>query len=156
MIETQLVQSSVTNEWCWEGNVVSSFARYLREDGWTILSLADTLSKGHGVDIHARRGMLDLLVEVKGYPSTRYRDPRRADEIKPTNPTNQAQQWYSHAILKALRLRTKYPLAKIALGLPDFPRYRTLFRETQSSLATLDIALLFVSEAGSVSAWQLD
>jgi hypothetical protein len=51
-----------------------------------------------------------LLVEAKGYPSKNYRDPRRSGEVKPTNPTNQAQQWYSHALLKVVRLQTKNPL----------------------------------------------
>ena len=86
-------------DWFWEGNVVETLARYLSNEGWTILSRADTYSKQQGVDIHAHRKSATLLVEVKGYPSVRYRDPRRADEQKRTNPTLQAQHWYSHALL---------------------------------------------------------
>jgi hypothetical protein len=75
--------------------------------------------------------------------------------VKPTNPTNQAQQWYSHALLKVMRLQTKYPKAVVALGLPDFPRYRTLFEETQDGLRKLGVAMLMVREDGTVKSWGL-
>ena len=97
-----------------------------------------------------------MLVEAKGYPSTSYRDPRRTGEHKPTNPTNQAQQWYSHALLKVLRPQTAYPEAKVALAFPDFPRYQTLFDETRLGLAKLGLAVLMVSESGQLSAWGFD
>jgi hypothetical protein len=42
-------------DWFWEGNVVETLARYLSNEGWTILSRADTYSKQQGVDIHAHR-----------------------------------------------------------------------------------------------------
>jgi hypothetical protein len=94
----------VTTDWFWEGNVVNALAHSLAGKGWKIEGQADTHSKERGVDLRASREGRILLVEAKGYPSTTYRDPRRADERKPTNPTNQAQQWYSHALLKVLRL----------------------------------------------------
>ena len=84
----------VTTDWYWEGNVVEAIARFLLQDGWTIVGKADTHSKERGVDIQASRDGKTLLLEAKGYPSKNYRDPRRSGEVKPTNPTNQAQQWY--------------------------------------------------------------
>lgn len=84
----------VTVDWFWEGNVVEAIAQFLSEEGWT--------TKERGVDIQAARAGRTLLVEAKGYPARTYRDPRRAGEVKPTNPTNQAQQWYSHALLKVM------------------------------------------------------
>ncbi len=96
-----------------------------------------------------------LLVEAKGYPSTIYRDPRRACERKPTNPTNQAQQWYSHALLKLLRLQNEHPQAKVALALPDFPRYQTLFSETKLGLEKLGVAVLIVNASGQLWEWRL-
>jgi hypothetical protein len=117
------------------------------------VSKADTQSKARGVDIHMVKDGRALLIEAKGYPSTQYRDPLRTHEKKPTNPTNQAQQWYSHALLKALRLQTKYPDALVALAFPDFPRYRTLFAETRGGLEQLGVALFFVRETGEVDAW---
>lgn len=145
-----------TADWFWEGNVVEALVRYLRSEGWVIVSKANTHSKERGVDIHASRGTTTLLVEAKGYPSKDYRDPRRAAEQKRTNPVNQAQQWYSHALLKVLRLQSKHPDAKVALAFPDFSRYRALFQETRVGLEKLGVAFLLVKEDGDVEHWHLD
>jgi hypothetical protein len=143
----------VTADWYWEGNVVEAIARFLSQEGWTIVGKADTHSKERGVDIQASRDGRTLLLEAKGYPSKNYRDPRRAEETKPTNPTNQAQQWYSHALLKVMRLQTKHPEAVVALGFPDFPRYRALFGETRGGLAKLGVAVLTAYADGTVTTW---
>jgi|SRR5579859_4889628 len=146
----------VTADWFWEGNVVETIARFLADDDWTIVAKADTHSKERGVDIYATRGRRTLLVEAKGYPAKTYRDPRRAGEVKPTNPTNQAQQWYAHALLKVMRLQTKHPDAVVALGFPDFPRYRALFEETRGGLIKLGVAMLTVRADKSVEMWGLN
>lgn len=146
----------VTTDWFWEGNVVDALARSLAGKGWKIESQADTRSKEQGVDLRASKNGTTLLVEAKGYPSTSYRDPRRAAEHKPTNPMNQAQQWYSHALLKVLRLQTAHPQAKVALAFPDFPRYRALFGETKLALEKLGVAMLFLNANGNVTEWGLD
>lgn len=146
----------VTLDWFWEGNVVDAVARNLEAMGWIIENKADTRSKARGVDLRATKSGVVLLVEAKGYPSKSYRDPRRADEPKPTNPSNQAQQWYSHALLKVLRLQTEYPGAKVVLAFPDFPRYRTLFEETQTGLTRLGLAVLIVNASGELWAWGLE
>jgi hypothetical protein len=49
-----------------------------------------------------------------------------------------------------MRLQRKHPEAVVALGLPDFPRYRALFEETRGGLAKLGIAMLMVREDGTV------
>ncbi len=140
------------SDWFWEGHVVDAVERHLLETGWQILNKADTASRQQGVDLHAERHGVQLLVEAKGYPSKGYRDPVRAHETKPTTQTNQAQHWFSHALLKAMRLQTKYPTSKVALAFPDFPRYRTLLRETEGGLRKLGIAVLFTFESGGVEA----
>jgi hypothetical protein len=145
----------VTFDWFWEGNVVEAIPRFLTQHGWTIEAKADTRSKDRGVDIHATRNGRTLLVEAKGYPAKTYRDPRRAGEVKPTNPTNQAQQWHSHALLKVIRLQTKHPDAVIVLGFPDFPRYRALFEDTHGGLAKPGVAMLTVRADGKVETWGL-
>ena len=142
--------SVATNEWFWEGKVSAAIANGLRGEHWEICSIADTESKERGVDVVARRDGQDLLVEVKGYPSATYRDPRRAGEQKRTIPRSQAQQWYSHALLKGMRLLNSHPQAKVALGFPDFPRYRTLYAETAASIRLLGIAVIFVSESNDL------
>ncbi|WP_188064304.1 hypothetical protein [Sphingobium sp. KCTC 72723] len=140
----------VTQDWFWEGNVADAVASFLLASDWSIRSKADTRSKERGVDVHASKGAVELYVEAKGWPSKTYRDPRRAGQTKPTNPTNQAAHWYAQAMLKALRLQTAHPAAVIAIALPDFPRYRRLFEETRGGLAKLAVVLLFVSENGRV------
>lgn len=142
-----------TTYWYWEGNVVDALADHLTAQGWAIDSKADTRSKARGVDIQASRGGRVLMIEVKGYPSKEYRDPLRAGETKRTQPSNQAQQWYSHALLAALRLQTKNPDARVALAFADFPRYRTLFEETRSGLKRLGVTVFFIGETGAVSEW---
>jgi hypothetical protein len=79
----------------------------------------------------------------------------RAGRAKSSRPTNQAQQWYSHALLKVMRLQTKHPEAVVALGFPDFPRYRALFEETRGGLAMLGVAMLTVRADRSVETWGL-
>jgi hypothetical protein len=140
LIEMKDANMDVTTDWFWEGNVVDTLAHALVRGGWRIDHKADTHSKEQGPDLIASTQGRILIVEAKGYPSTEYRDPRRSSERKRTNPTNQAQQWYSHALLKVVRLQTKHPRAKIALAFPDFPRYRKLFEET--------------SEGSKSSVWQ--
>lgn len=142
--------TDITADWFWEGQVVGSLVKFLIRDGWLIRSQADTHSKERGADIHAAKREIELFVEAKGYPSKFYRDPRRASEQKPTNPTNQAQQWYSHALLKALRLQNEHASAIIALAFPDFPRYRALLEETSGALRKLGIVVYLTRETGEV------
>jgi hypothetical protein len=145
----------VTGDWFWEGNVVDTLAQHLEQSGWEVVTKADTRSKARGVDIHARKNGCTLLVEAKGYPSKFYRSLERSGETKPTNPTNQAQQWYSHALLKVMRLQTKHPDALVALAFPDFPRYRALFNETRCGLEKLRVGLFTVLQNGQVAVWGL-
>ncbi len=142
-----------TADWFWEGNIIGSLAEWLRLKEWSIISQADTRAKQRGVDLRIRKGLLDVLIEAKGYPSHLYRDERRAGEKKPTNPTLQAQHWYSHALLKAIRLQHANPSAKVALAFPDFPTYRRLFGETGAALTSLDVAVFFVKQTGEVESF---
>ena len=144
---------SVTLDWFWEGNVTLSLAEWFRADGWSVLSQADTRTKQRGLDLHLRKGSIDLLIEAKGYPSQFYRDDRRSGEKKRTNPSLQAQHWYSHALLKAVRLQRRYPTSRIALAFPDFPPYRRLFEETDAALSKLGVAMFFLSSTGDVEAF---
>jgi len=67
-------------EWAWEGDVQDLFAAFLGQHGWTILGMADTATKQHGVDVLASKGDRLLGAEVKGCPSKGYADVRRAEE----------------------------------------------------------------------------
>lgn len=139
-----------TEEWFWEGNIVRLLVQHLTNEGWSVHEVADTLSKAVGTDVIAERAGERLIVEVKGWPSTVYRDARRAGEFKATAPTNQAHQWFSHAVLKGMRMLASDPTAKTALAFPDFPRYRALATEIRPSLERLSLDIFFVAEDGSV------
>jgi hypothetical protein len=133
-----------------EADVQARLVSYLAKIGWQIQRVADTASRETGIDVLATKDDRTLAVEVKGYPGTRYADPRRANEVKPTNPSSQARQWYSHALLKALLTRDEHSEYEIAIGLPDATTYRSLYRRTAQSLKLLDIRVLFVSPDGKV------
>lgn len=139
-----------TDEWFWEGNIVRLLAAAFERQGWEILEMADTMSKARGIDLRIRRDAVEVVIEVKGYPSTVYRDAGRAKETKPTAPLVQAGHWYSHALLKAMRLVSSHATARVALAFPDFPRYRTLYKETREALRRVEVALIFVAENGEL------
>lgn len=71
--------------------------------------LADTATKAIGIDLLARKGERRLGAEVKGWPSKGYSDPRRSEEVKPTQQTTQAGHWFSRAVAKAKMLLDSHP-----------------------------------------------
>lgn len=135
-----------------ESTVQASIVIHLVRDGWTIRHTADTETKEQGIDILATRGGRTLAIEVKGYPGRRYRDPRRAEETKPTAPPTQARHWYAQAVLKAMLTKGEHTDYELAIGLPDAPTYRSLYRRTRDSLGQLGITVLLVAPDGTVNA----
>lgn len=103
---------------------------WLAAAGWRILSVADTATREHGIDIVASRGDETVGVEVTGYPSRTYADPARAADTKRTHPSTQAGHWFAQALLAAMRLRGRRPGVRSVIALPDFPRFRSLYGET--------------------------
>jgi len=140
----------VEGEWHTEANVQAALVTALAGEGWRILSVANTATREHGIDVIASRDGQTAGVEVKGYPSRGYADPARAGEVKRTSPSTQAGHWYSQAVLAAMRLRGKEPQWRSVIALPDFSRYRDLHAETAGSLAAAQIEVWWVDQAGSV------
>jgi Holliday junction resolvase-like predicted endonuclease len=136
--------------WYTEARVQAALVSALVADGWHIVSQADTATKERGIDVVASRGNVVAGVEVKGFPTTTYADPRRSGEVKPTQPSTQAGHWYSQAVVAAMRLRTRHPEFLSVIALPDYPRYRTLFAETRTSLDAAGIHLWWVHNSGTV------
>ena len=128
----------------------TALARHLTAEGCEIIELADTESKAQGVDVLARTADGTLAVEVKGYPTTTYEHGPQRGQPKPTQPTNQARQWFSHALLGVMLLRDSYPDAQLALCFPAFRTYVSLIRRTHSSLEQLGVRVYLVSEDGTV------
>jgi hypothetical protein len=119
-------------------------------DGWRILSVANTATKEHGIDVIALRNGETVGIEVKGFPSRGYADPARAGEVKRSSPSTQASHWYSQALLAAMRLRGNEPTWRSVVALPDFPRYRDLHAETAASLVAAQIEVWWVEATGAV------
>ena len=80
-------------EWHTEANVQAALVTALAGEGWRILSVANTATKEHGIDVIASRDGRTVGVEVKGFPSRSYADPARAGEAKRTSPSTQAGHW---------------------------------------------------------------
>ena len=140
----------VGGEWHSEANVQAALVTALAGEGWRILSVANTATKEHGIDVIASRDGRTLGVEVKGFPSRNYADPARAGEAKRTSPSTQAGHWYSQAVLAAMRLRGKEPAWGSVIALPDFPRYRDLHADTVGSLTAAQIEVWWIDQAGTV------
>lgn len=136
--------------WHTEAQVQAALVRALLRNGWHILSQADTATKEHGIDVVAAHGDVVAGIEVKGFPTTTYADPRRSGDVKPTQPSTQAGHWYSQALLAAMRLRSRRPELLSVIALPDFPRYRALFSETRASIDAAGIQLWWVHASGDV------
>jgi hypothetical protein len=134
-----------------EEAVQSRFVAYLVKENWQILRVAQTATRERGTDVLAARDGRTLAVEVKGYPSPNYADPRRVGEVKPTQPATQARHWYAQAVLKGMLLRDEQPNVEVAIALPDVPTYRSLFQRTKTSLHRAGIDVLFVARDGEVS-----
>jgi Holliday junction resolvase-like predicted endonuclease len=148
--EASAAPAPMGEEWHTEANVQAFLVTALVSDGWRILSVANTATKEHGIDVIAARDGQTVGVEVKGFPSRGYADPTRSGEVKRTSPSTQAGHWYSQAVLAAMRLRGKEPEWLSVIALPDFPRYRELYPETSGSLAAAQIAVWWVSQDGIV------
>ena len=144
-------QSASTGDWHTEAKVQAMVVTHLRRQGWQIVSQADTDRRQRGIDIIAERETEELAIEVKGFPGRGFADPRRADEQKRAQPSTQATGWYGRAILAAMLTRARRPHSRSVIALPDFPRYRDLFKETAGSLQKCSIEVWWVSEDGDVT-----
>lgn len=140
----------VDESWHTEAAVQATVVAWLVRRGWSIESTADTASREHGIDIVATRAGEQVGVEVKGFPSRWYADPRRASEDKRPLPSTQAGHWYAAAVLAAMRLRGRRPATRSVIALPDFPRYRSLHSETHASLTSSGIEVWWVTREGEV------
>jgi hypothetical protein len=138
--------------WHTEANVQAAIVTWLASLGWHMLSVANTATREHGIDVVAACRNETVGVEVKGYPSRGYADPARSDETKRTSPSTQAGHWFGQAALAAMRLRGKQPDTHSVIALPDFPRYRALYAETKSSLDAAAITIWWVNSQQAVTA----
>jgi hypothetical protein len=145
--------AGTASDWAWEGNVQSRGATYLAATGWFIIRVADTAQRERGVDIIAERDKQRLLVEVKGWPSSTYAHGEHAGQPKPTQPGLQATHLFAEGLTTLIR-RGAAPGSRLALALPDMPRYRTLVAQAAWALDRLDITVYLVTAGGAVEMWK--
>jgi Holliday junction resolvase-like predicted endonuclease len=148
--ESKAAPATADGEWHTEANVQAAVVSALAARGYRIVSVANTATKEHGIDVIASHEGTIVGVEVKGFPSKNYADPSRAHEQKRTSPSTQAGHWYSQAVLAAMRLRGKEPNWRSVIALPDFGRYRDLYSETIGSLEAAQIDVWWIDEDGTV------
>ena len=125
--------------WYWEGNVQAAIVRYLVSQGYLIRSVADTARRETGKDIVAEREGRVLWVTVKGYP-----------EGKKAHPSAQAGHWFKGAVFDILQYRGEAEGVELGLGLPDFPRYRTLAGRIEWLKPVARFTYYWVREDGEV------
>jgi hypothetical protein len=141
------------NDWAWEGNVQSRVVAHLAREGWRIISVADTARRQQGTDIVAERYGTRLLAEVKGWPSATYARGERMGQPKPTQPTLQATHWFAEGLSTLIR-RGAEPGTRLALALPDKPRYRRLLAEAGWAIQRLEMSVYLVEADGVVHTWE--
>ena len=137
-------------EWHTEEHTQQLLIDWLRNNGWNIISSANTSTREHGVDVVAERAHERLGVEVKGYPSRLYVAGPNKGEKKNTPPASQAPKWFAHAIVPAMKLLGREPESRSAICFPNFPIYRKLWSETASSLRAARVELWLVNADGTV------
>ncbi|MGH3496725.1 MAG: hypothetical protein ACRDP1_04590 [Nocardioidaceae bacterium] len=82
--------SALDGDWVSEANVQAAVVAHLIEQDWQIMRTANTAINEHGIDVIATNGTRSVGVEVKGFPTAGYADPRRVGEVKKTQPSTQA------------------------------------------------------------------
>jgi hypothetical protein len=140
----------MSSEWYCEVNVVASVVQYLKQESWTIESVADTENRERGADIRARRGGELLIVEAKGYPLKVYARGENKGQPKPTKPGVQARHWYSQVLFDAILRQSEYPSASVTIALPSFPVFTNLIDRTHQALRRLNIGVYLVHESGLI------
>ncbi|MHB9032304.1 MAG: hypothetical protein ACYC6L_04565 [Anaerolineae bacterium] len=131
----------IKKEWFWEGNVQSRIIGYLAAQDFSIRSVANTATHIQGIDIIAEKDGVELWVSVKGYPQGTER----------THPSTQAAVWFSGAVFDILEYRGQNSEVLLAIGLPDFQRYRNFAQRISWLLPTAKFHYLWVYQNGQVS-----
>lgn len=144
------LRSVSEHDWFWEGAVQDAVVTALTAEGWRVERAMDTASRERGIDILATKDNRTLAVEVKGYPTTTYQRGPKQGLPKPTAPTNQARQWFSHALLAAVLTPSSHPGVEVALAFPDMPRFRGLLDRSAWALRRLGTGVYLVREGGGV------
>lgn len=130
--------------WHWEGNVQQALVGFLDDQGWSILSTANTATKESGVDVVAVDSHNnEWWISVKGYPEAR--------GGKTTNPSTQARHWFSHALFDVALYRTASESVSIGVAIPGpFVTYERLAERSKWMQYSAPYTLFVIAADGSV------
>ncbi len=84
-----------------------------------------------------------------GWPSTAYARGDRAGLPNPIQPTH----WFAEGLTTLIRCDAELS-SKLALALPDKPRYRALLAETGLAIRRMEIIVYLVEADGVVHTWE--
>ena len=135
-----------------ENDVVDAVCSRLEEAGYEIVIRATTHQRG--VDIKARNGDFQLLVEAKGGTSSKAGTNRFG---KPFS-AGQVTSHVSRAFYTAVALKTGGPEVRTALALPRTARHVRVAEPLLPSLRLLDVGLFWVDpdrDVELVAPWEL-
>ena len=140
---------SYEQEWFEETNVARKIRSFLEKQGWRIVKFNED-KRLRGPDVVAVKGDRKLVIEVKGYPSTRYVRGEKKGKLKPTPPNLQAKHWFSEALLSVIRVKSQNPMVEIGIGLPKFQKYVQLISDVEILKKCLGIKFYMVKKDGGV------
>jgi Holliday junction resolvase-like predicted endonuclease len=140
---------SYEDEWFEETNVAKKIKKFLEKNDWKIIEFNEN-KRQKGPDIIAEKNQEQLVIEVKGYPSRYYVRGKKKGKLKPTPPELQATHWFAEAILSVLLKKSEDPKIKIAIGLPDFEKYRELINKIKFVRREIGIEFYLVKENGQI------
>ena len=138
-VEVKTSEVATRRPWYWEGNVQARIVAFLKAEGYSVLSAADTASRETGKDIVARTPSGEQLwISVKGYPER--------------SRNTQARHWFSQAIFDVVMYRDEDSKSQLTIGLPaGFTTYENLSKRVLWLRRNLPFSIYWVSEDGSVS-----
>jgi len=137
------------DEWFEETNVALKIRDYLKLQGFEVLHFNDN-KKDKGHDIEVRKNGKKLIIEVKGFPSDKYVDGARKGQKNRTPPNLQATHWFSDVLFAVLVAKSDKWEDNVAIGLPDFPKYKDLIERTKPILEKIGIDCYIVKRDGQV------
>lgn len=145
VLSEQITQTASANNssdsfhpWYWEGNVQDVLVQFLSDQGYLIISAANTASKAQGKDIVASSvNGQELWISVKGYPEN--------------SAFTQARHWFASAVFDLILYRDENPTVALAIALPDgYKTYLNLANRVAWLHNSLPFCIYWIDNQGSI------
>jgi len=139
------------DDWFHEFNVQSNIKKHLESKLGSPIKEANCLNWEKGPDLLYSINKKNLRIEVKGYPSDKYVKGPNKGKKKKTPANTQAKHWFGQVLQTLILAKGKDPNLELAIGLPKFNVYLTLWEKSSWATKKLDISCYWVSKKGEVS-----